>query len=327
MSAPREVFPLLADGSLAIEAEAGTRPLLERWLPLLPYAGRAADPHGARLRLRRRAPHRVAPDDPPALRLGTVSAWIAGDRVRLRGDAGGAARIDLRRRAGGMGAPDTEAGAWEAYSMATLGLALLLGRAGRALVHAAAPVAPDGRAWLLVGDSHAGKTTTCVNLVRAGWSFASDDHVVLSRDGDGGLWVEGLPRHFHVDSGLGSAAPAGLRRDTDPRQAWPGRWVERAPLGGVLLPQVHPHAASSAAPVPAADALAALIRQSPWLLVDRAAAPRLLALLGEAAVRPARALRLGLDTFADPARLESVLARGGVGPDPGARLAGLDRAG
>ncbi|HET6232977.1 MAG TPA: hypothetical protein VFE05_23065, partial [Longimicrobiaceae bacterium] len=49
----------------------------------------------------------------------------------------------------------------------------------------------------------------------------------------------------------------------------------------------------------AADALAALIRQSPWLLADRAAAPAVLALLQSAAGHPAFALRVGLDAYRD----------------------------
>ena len=36
----------------------------------------------------------------------------------------------------------------------------------------------------------------------AGWTFTSDDHVVLGAAPDGRLWVEGLPRTFHLDAGF-----------------------------------------------------------------------------------------------------------------------------
>lgn len=54
-------------------------------------------------------------------------------------------------------------------------------------------------------------------------------------------------------------------------------------------------------------ALAGLLRQSPWLLADRGCAPRVLALLRDAALLPAHALRLGLDTYTDPARLAEIV--------------------
>jgi hypothetical protein len=323
-AAPAATFVLLCDGSFAIESPPTATHLLRRWLPLLPYADRRPAP-GARLRLRLGDARGPVPSGAAALRLGGVSAWIHGDRARLRGDAGGVGRIHLGRRAGGvLTAPesgDQEAAAWDVYSMATLALALLLGRAGRALVHAAAPVAPDGRAWLLVGDTHAGKTTTSANLIEAGWRFTSDDHVVLSREA-GAIWVEGLPRPFHLDRGWASGSPSGIRGEADPGATWPGRWLERAPLGGVILPRVLPERATALAPVPAAEVLTALVRQSPWLMADRAAASGLLALLAEAASAPARRLSLGLDTFASPSALQSVLAALTDAPLAGARDAG-----
>ena len=75
------------------------------------------------------------------------------------------------------------ASTYELQGALTLSSALLLGRIGRALIHAAAVVDPFDRGWLLVGDSHAGKTTTCATLISAGWRFVADDQVVLRTDG------------------------------------------------------------------------------------------------------------------------------------------------
>jgi hypothetical protein len=198
--------------------------------------------------------------------------------------------------------------AWTLFSAATLAAALLLGRMERALAHAAAVVGPDGRAWLLVGDSHAGKTTTSANLLQAGWRYVSDDQVVLYRAADGELSAEGWPRPFHLDEGWEGGAPLHRRGTTDPRERWPGRWTRTAPLAGLLFPRVEAGRPTVREALPASDALARLLRQSPWLLADRGAAPRVLRLLQEAASLPAYALRLGLDTYADPERLVGVLA-------------------
>jgi hypothetical protein len=56
------------------------------------------------------------------------------------------------------------------------------------------------------------------------------------------------------------------------------------------------------------DAFARLLRQSPWLLEDHGAAPRVLDLLSGAASLPCFRLRLGRDTYADPELLGQRLA-------------------
>lgn len=306
------LLSLLADGALAAEFAPALRPALSRWLPLVP-PDTAADPSGARIRVVHTAVPTSPPPGAPTLRLGRAEAWIAGDAVRLASPSGVGGALDLALRHAELAHPDAEdadAAAWDLYSAATLACALLLGRMGRALVHAAAVAPPDGGAVLLVGDTHAGKTTTTANLLRAGWGYLSDDHVVLSGDADGGVRVEGLPRPFHLDEGWDAGAPVRVRGEADPRARWPGQWRRTAPLAGVLLPRVEPDAATTRTPVPAAEALAALLRQSPWLLADRAVAADILALLGRAARCPAHALRLGLDTYADPGRLAGIVAGG-----------------
>jgi hypothetical protein len=293
---------LLRDGALRLEAAPDLLPLLDRWLPLLPYAERAPGPHGAVVRVVRGDP--VAPPDTrPTLRLGTAGVWVEGDRAVLAGNAARCSGdVDLIAGTAELRAPNgatDDATHWELYSMASLACALLLNRMGRTLAHAAGVVAPDGGAWLLVGDTHAGKSTTVANLLRCGWGYVSDDNVVLARGG-GGIEVEGWPRHFHMDEGWEAGAPVGRRGAIDPRERWPGQWTDAAPLAGLLFPRVEPGRPTELAPCPAADALAALLRQSPWLLADRGSAPAVLTLLRDAAALPAFTLQLGLDSYADP---------------------------
>jgi hypothetical protein len=315
------ILPLLEDGALRVEADPALLSLLRRWLPLLPYGGAPDGPAlGAAIQVVPGNPSTLRPAGAPALRLGSVDAWVGEDFVFLRGQGGCSGEGDLDGGPLLLTAPwqvidpetdarvDADAVSWDLYSMLTLACALLLGRMGRALAHAAAVVAPDGRAWLLTGDTHAGKSTTCINLVEAGWGFVSDDHVVLARTGDGAVRVEGWPRVFHLDEGWEEGAPRRRRRDVDPHARWPGRWRRSAPVAGLLFPRVEAGLSTALSPLPAAEALAALLRQSPWLLADRACAGEVLGLLRAACSSPAFSLRLGLDTYRDTGRLLEVLA-------------------
>ena len=130
-----------------------------------------------------------------------------------------AATIGLSAEAARPVASEVEPRNAAVFSALTLAAALLPNRMRRALLHAAAVVAPDGEAWLLVGDAFTGKTTTTVNLIREGWDYVSDDHVVLGRAPGGGVVVEGWPRAFHLDRGYRSGASVGERDPVDPRSS------------------------------------------------------------------------------------------------------------
>jgi hypothetical protein len=311
------ILPLLADGSLRFEVEHPLLPLLERWLPL--FDGGDPPPvsrEGAVLRVAAGDPARhPAPAGPPVLRLSAAELWVddASARIALRGAAGscgsgdlGTGQVELTPAPGDLAADGRVA--WDLFSMSTLAAAVLLGRMHRALVHAAGVVAPDGRAWLLAGDTHAGKSTTSVNLLSAGWRFVSDDNLVLYRGPDGRMWVEGWPRRFHLDEGWEGGRPLHRRGSVDPHQRWPGKWLRNAPLAGLLYPRIAADLPTELSPAPAAEALAGLLRQSPWLLADRACAPEILASLRAACELPAYSLRLGLDSYRDTDRLLHVLA-------------------
>jgi len=308
-------FPLLADGGLQLDVPPDLVPLVRRWLPLLPSTDTAQGGDGASIRVRAGEPARDGLPGAPDLRLGAASVWIdprTAD-VEMRCDGGSSGGMSLARReaalvpAPGGDAAEDGAVAWDLFSMCTVASALLLGRLHRALVHAAGVVAPDGRAWLLAGDARAGKSTTSVNLISAGWPFVSDDNVVLFRDADGALSVEGWPRRFHLDEGWETGAPLHRRGELDPHERWPGQWRRTAPLAGLLFPRVEAGLPTELAPLAGPDALAALLRQSPWLLADRGVAGEVLELLRSACAAGACSLRLGLDTYRDTGRLLEVL--------------------
>lgn len=183
------------------------------------------------------------------------------------------------------------------YSVLTLASAYLIGRCGGVLLHAGCVVDPDGGAWLLVGDSHAGKTTTCVSLALAGWRLVADDHVVLHRD-ERGVQVEGWPRHAHLDTGYGSGAIHGVRDRVDLGTFGPIVWCASAPLVGVLVTSIAAEAPTRAARVRGARGLAALLRQGAWLMADPPVAGGALELLNAAVSGRSYELVLGEDAYA-----------------------------
>jgi hypothetical protein len=309
---PPSPSDLLGDGALALLVDPPLEPALERWA--WPLAELAPVREPARAVISVRATDARTPAQPagePSFHARHVGAWMdeARGTVTLAGhEAGLAGRVDLAAGRAEVrvepGSADPQVLELAVYGAVWIASALLLGRQRRVMVHAAAVVAPDGGAWLLAADTHGGKTSTCVNLIRAGCDYLSDDHVVIGPGaGTGGLRVAGWPRRFHLDEGFEEGRSAGRRAPVDPARYGPGRRCAAAPLAGVLLPRIQADAPTRAAPVHATVALGRLIRHSPWLLADRAAAPPLLETMKRVAGLPAFELVLGRDTYADPAAL------------------------
>lgn len=325
--APR--YALLADGGLELEAEAALLPAVGRWLPLssellivdgdTPAAGPVpGESAPLRIRVQRGAPPAIpaaggTAGGGPLLRLWSVGAWrVEGRRAFVLSSSrcGVGGHADLDGGVAELAVPDPEDGAARAalFSALTLAAALLLLARRRALMHAAAVAPPGGRALLLAGDARSGKSTSVANLMSAGWEYLSDDQIVLREGGAGDVVVEGWPRRFHLDTGWRKARVTGKRETVDPAGIGSGAFRRVARLGAVLFPQVDPGAGTRLVPIPAARALALLIRQSPWLLADPASSGAVLACLVRAASLPAYRLFLDRDTYGDPARLAALLA-------------------
>ena len=287
---------LTADGALSLTAPEG---LLEEWIPRNAEMGSPGPWH---LTVRD-APRALArPAGAPTLALLEVGAWIEGDSLRLR-DAAGVlnGEIDLAAGEGEMGvAPGAHA-----EPLLTIACALMLGRMGRALVHAAGVIAPDGGLWLVAGDTHSGKSRTLATLAAGGWGWVADDQVILRRDG-GKVQGAGWPRPLNLDRGYAEGRPTGDRVPT----AGPMDRLRSGehPLAGLLLPRVERDRETLLKPLGSAEGFIQLVRQSPWLLADQAAAARLSALFTEVAALPAARLRLGVDSYGRPDRLREVLA-------------------
>lgn len=97
-----------------------------------------------------------------------------------------------------------------------MGLSPLLRRRGQFLLHAFA-AAYEGRAALLVGDIGAGKTTTGIALVRAGWKLLSNDSPLL----------DAATTRVHRYPGLLSGYSETLARFPELHQLMPGTTERR----------------------------------------------------------------------------------------------------
>lgn len=169
-------------------------------------------------------------------------------------------RAELLLRDGRLipGAGYSTASSTARRSLARVGAILRLRARGRYLVHAGAVVDPSGGAWLLAGDSGSAKSTLARALVTQGWSLLADDGVLIA-DGDGGVMACAWRACGPVEEEIVRQAP--MRRIV---------FLARSERDRVL--RVGP-----------AVALASLVRQSPWVLIDDEDAPRHLTLLAAVA--------------------------------------------
>lgn len=172
-------------------------------------------------------------------------------------------------------------------SLARVGAILRLRARGRYLVHASAVVDPSGGAWLLAGDSGSGKSTLAWVLVRQGWSLLGDDGVLIE-DGDGGVIARAWRGPLRVSLGLSNRfpqlqalAPRVAPRDERERVPVEEPIVREAPVRKVVF--LARSERDRVLRVGPAVALASLVRQSPWVLIDDEDAPRHLTLLAAVA--------------------------------------------
>lgn len=179
--------------------------------------------------------------------------------------------------------------------LARVGAIIRLRERGRYLVHAAGVVDPRGRAWLLSGDSGSGKSTLAYSLARTGWRVLGDDGVVIERNGTG-LTAHAWREPLRVSQRLADAFPeidddALQAAPHDPRNrvSLPMHGARSAPVAAlVLIERGATFTFERAAPL---TALAALVRQSPWVILGDAYARQHLELLGHAAAQPVFQLR------------------------------------
>jgi hypothetical protein len=231
---------------------------------------------------------------PVAWQWGDVDASDHGDRTCLtHRHADARLWVDEGRLRRGRGYDRADSAVRQ--ELARVGAIIRLRQRGRYLVHAAGVVDPDGRAWLLSGDSGSGKSTLAYALARTGWTVLGDDGVLIERCGSG-LTAHAWREPLRVSRQLAGAFPeiddvALQPAPGDPRNrvSMRMRGARSAPVAAlVLVERSATFALEAAAPL---TALAALIRQSPWVILGDAYARPHLDLLRHAAAQPAFRLR------------------------------------
>lgn len=192
-------------------------------------------------------------------------------------------------------------------------LIFLLRRTGWHHIHAAAATDPSDRGWLIVGDTHCGKSTTVALLGSLGWSVTTDDIAFLTRVGDRTSVVGYRAPIALRDDVCRRVAPNGGRRLE--RRAKVGYWPEE--LGTQWRPTVDPEfllftsvggSRTRTEAIGPAQALATLVRCSPWVIAEPEHADAHLDLITRLA-RQTRRYRVivGEDLFAEPRRLEELV--------------------
>ncbi|MCA9917802.1 MAG: hypothetical protein KC445_07615, partial [Anaerolineales bacterium] len=190
-----------------------------------------------------------------------------------------------------------------------------LRRRGKFLLHAFA-AAFAGQAVLLVGGIGAGKTTTGLSLLNAGWQLLSNDSPVVVGNGRIQRYpgvLAAYPESFahfgsmaHLVEGV--AAGNGRRKiSVTAESLWPDVWLDEAPIRAICFPQIERRTDHALTPLPKPVALARLLPHAveQW---DKAMIPahlKILRQLIEAA--PAYALHLAPDVLTIPQTLQTVL--------------------
>jgi hypothetical protein len=199
------------------------------------------------------------------------------------------------------------------------GLLKLLRPLGLYSLHAAGLASKDGDGVLLVGPSGSGKSTLAIGLIRAGWSYLSDDAVLL-RHGSQGIEALACRRSFYIDAArsdhysefsLGDEQPdsnGGRRRYVGINESYPGQYLPGCLPRIVIFPKITGHYQSMLKPINRVNSLRLLLAQSAPQLFDRSTMSGHLELL-KSLLQQAELFELnsGTDLYQQPAKLIAVL--------------------
>ena len=205
--------------------------------------------------------------------------------------------------------------------LVTYALSAALRRRGLFELHSAALVDPrSGAGVLIVGPSGSGKSTQTVHLAAAGWPFLTDD-VLLLREEAPGIEAWPLRRSFAITAETLAASrflqartsfePVAVEEDDkrlfEPHGVFAAGFRDHCVPGTLFFSELS-GGRSRVSRLSPGEAMARLIRMSPWSCYDRTTAAGHLAVLS-ALARQARAysLRAGTDLL-DPETTASLIA-------------------
>lgn len=256
----------------------------------------------------------AAPAGEPQYQQGDLLAYtVHGDQAIAHFPRYGQLVLEL---SGGETRGRIGIGALQTYGvledLIAIGLSPHLRRRGLFLLHAFA-AAHRARAVLLVGDMGAGKTTTGMALLHAGWKLLSNDSPIIAENGPVLSYPGLLAAYadtFARFPGTADVADARQerRKHTVAAEAiWPGVWQERAPAGAICFPSIGSGKGHALEPLSAPQTLRRLLPHAveQW---DRDMIPAHLAVLRRLVESaPGYVLRLGPDVQAIPQFLADAL--------------------
>lgn len=130
-------------------------------------------------------------------------------------------------------------------------------------LHSAGVVDPsDGKGVLIVGRSGGGKSTLAVQLATAGWSYLSDDELLLSLV-DGAVEARGF-RSFFATSAEGKP----LKQCFEPDTVFEAGRTPHVLPGAVVFTSLNNQTKSQLSKLTQAETMMRLIRACPWATYD-----------------------------------------------------------
>lgn len=196
-----------------------------------------------------------------------------------------------------------------------IGLSPHLRRRGLFLIHAFA-AAYQGMAVLLVGGIGAGKTTTGLALLDAGWQLLANDSPIinekaqaLSYPGVLAAYPDSFAR-FSATASFVHALPSSEGRPKLTLAAetiWPDVWIDHAPIRAICFPRIEPLDEHQLEPLSPPETLRRLLPHAVEQWDRPMIAPHLTVLRHLVEAAPGYMLRLGPDVTAIPTVLTAVL--------------------
>src|SRR6185503_3267784 len=144
-----------------------------------------------------------------------------------------------------------------------------LRRFGLCDLHSAGVVDPhDGKGVLIVGPSGSGKSTLAVRLASAGWSYLSDDELLLSLV-DGAVEARGFRSFFALSTGQ-EGDP--FKHCFEPDTVFGARRTSQVFPGLVLFTRLSNQSESRLSKLTQTETMMRLIRACPWATYDTSVA-------------------------------------------------------
>jgi hypothetical protein len=152
-------------------------------------------------------------------------------------------------------------------------------------LHSAGVIEPSsGKAVLIVGPSGSGKSTLALQLASSGWSYLSDDELLLTLVDDA-VEARGFRSFFAVSTG------EKFKHCFEPESVFESKRVQRASVGSVVFTRVSGAEKSELRELTQAEAMTRLIHACPWATYDTSIASANLVVLS-ALARQARSFDL-----------------------------------